>query len=506
MKLRFSPAIALVARYEFLEVVRNRSFLITLLGFPLIMLIGMIFGGVSAQLGQKDEAPRVLLVDTSGRLAPAMLEALGMAQLRQQVRSVNTRARAALKPAYRLANGLPNMQKLPALLDKPTEELSRAELRALITSGGIEGYIKALLPFLLVDESSFSRVLERPKLALFTPVSKLAPGVKPEDLIDGVRVNAVLFISQAGGQLQARLLSKKPVNGVELLRSVLASATLQDALQAAGQSALIETLVENPVRLQERVLDPEKSARDLTEFARKAVPLVLSFALIIILQVQAGLLLTSTIEERANRVIEVLASTIPINQLFWGKMLGSFGVGVVLLLFWGGGATLLALVIDNPFMIVMRETFAKVLTFGLLVQLLLYFILGYAFYSALYLGVGSLCNSLREVQTLLLPINMIFLVVASGLIGVSNDAESSLAVVTSWIPPATPFIMPARLASQSVAWWEVLGTLALTSVTVLWILNTAARLFRHAALRGTSAAPGFGEFWRLLSNKPTTTA
>jgi ABC-2 type transport system permease protein len=251
------------------------------------------------------------------------------------------------------------------------------------------------------------------------------------------------------------------------------------------------------------LIQEEAPGGDVREAVKKAFPLVAGLGLLLLLSVQAGLLLTNTIEERANRVIEVLASTLPIDKLFWGKLLGHLGVALVLAGAWGGGLTGFVLLADGPAMDLVRQAIAASLTPGVVLALIVYFLLGYGLFAAIYLGLGSLCTTLREVQTLLMPFNIALMVIVAGMMGIANDPKSTIAAVASWIPLATPFVMPARIVADAAAWWEVLATLTITGLTTVWVINAAARLFRQAALRGASAAPSLRELWGLVRGHRT---
>ncbi|HKB15691.1 MAG TPA: ABC transporter permease, partial [Planctomycetota bacterium] len=148
--------------------------------------------------------------------------------------------------------------------------------------------------------------------------------------------------------------------------------------------------------------------------------------------------LTSLIEEKSNRIVEVVLASMSPFQFMAGKILGMGLVGFTLLGVWGSGGYVAATLGGVA-------SFARPDNLGFL---LAYFVLGFLLYAALYCALGSACNTLKEAQNLMGPV-MLFLVLPLVLmIPISRDPNGTLATALSYFPFFTPFVMMNRLAAS----------------------------------------------------------
>ena len=122
---------------------------------------------------------------------------------------------------------------------------------------------------------------------------------------------------------------------------------------------------------------------------------------------------------------------------------------------------------------------------------IMYFILGYLLYSALFLSIGSVCNTLKEAQNLMGPVMLIMMVPMVTMMFIPKDPNGTLARVLSWIPLYTPFTMMNRAAAHPPMIDQV-GTLILLLVSVVVAMWLAGRIFRIGILR-TGQPPKFRE-------------
>ncbi|MDP1738376.1 MAG: ABC transporter permease [Caulobacter sp.] len=192
----------------------------------------------------------------------------------------------------------------------------------------------------------------------------------------------------------------------------------------------------------------------------------------------AGILLNSVIEEKSNRVLEVLLASASVPEIMFGKILGVAGVTLTVLAVWAGvGGTLLAT--TQPALA--ADVAAVLLGKGLVLYFLFYLVGGYLMYAAIFTAIGSFCETTREAQTLLGPVMALLMIPVIFLTQAIRRPESPMLEALSWFPPFTPFLMPARAASEPPL-WQVLGTGALMAVTVALVVWIAGRAFRAGAL------------------------
>ncbi|MBC03832.1 MAG: hypothetical protein CMJ34_11110 [Phycisphaerae bacterium] len=185
-------------------------------------------------------------------------------------------------------------------------------------------------------------------------------------------------------------------------------------------------------------------------------------------------LLTSTIEEKSNKVMEVILSAVDPIELLWGKILGLALVSTVIVITYGG------LAIAGLFALAMTD----LLSLGLVLWCAVFFLIAYFTIAALMTAVGSAVNDLREAQSLIGPV-MIVLVIPM-LLGmpISENPNGLLATIASMTPPILPFAMVMRLgaATEPVPTWQLIAAAVIGIGSVLALVWAAARIFRVGIL------------------------
>jgi ABC-2 type transport system permease protein len=196
---------------------------------------------------------------------------------------------------------------------------------------------------------------------------------------------------------------------------------------------------------------------------------------------------TGVIEEKSSRVVEVLLSAIRARQLMAGKIAGIGVLGLLQLIFIATFAIALASVtgaIDVP----ANSFSAAALTIG-------WFVLGFAFYAAMFAVAGALVSRMEELQNAIVPINL--LVFASFLISVGalQDPDSTIAKVASLLPISSALAMPVRMVLGSATTWEVVASLAIVIGSTALLIPLAGRVYAGAVLR-TGARVKLRDAWR----------
>lgn len=192
----------------------------------------------------------------------------------------------------------------------------------------------------------------------------------------------------------------------------------------------------------------------------------------------AGILLNSVIEEKSNRVLEVLLASASASEIMFGKILGVAGVTLTVMAVWASvGGTALTLAQPALAADIGAVLFGK----GLVFYFGFYLIGGYLLYAAIFIAVGAFCETTREAQTLLGPVMALLTIPIIFMTQAIRRPDSPLLEALSWVPPFTPFLMTARAASQPPL-WQVLGTGALMLATVGVVVWLAGRAFRVGAL------------------------
>jgi len=184
-------------------------------------------------------------------------------------------------------------------------------------------------------------------------------------------------------------------------------------------------------------------------------------------------LLTTTVEEKSNRVVEVLLSALSPMELMMGKILGQMAVGLVVLVLYSGLG------------IVALVSFAMVglLDAKLLLFLMIFFILSYFTIASLMAAVGSAVNEMREAQNLNMPIMLMLMVPWMLWMPISRDPNSAFATTLSFIPPMGNMVMLLRMTSTPPPpMWQVWVSIAIGAVGAYAALWFAAKVFRIGLL------------------------
>ncbi len=218
------------------------------------------------------------------------------------------------------------------------------------------------------------------------------------------------------------------------------------------------------------------------------VPFFFMYLMFLGILMAAQHMLTSIIEEKSSRVIEVLLSAVSPFELLGGKILGLAGIGLTVMGLWAGAAYAAA----------RWQGLAIEVGGGLVVYFVIYYILGFVFFSALLAGLGSICNSLKEAQSLMMPVTLIFIVPLLSWLNMAKHPDDAFARIMSFVPPLTPLVMILRLsAGGGASPVEIFASIAVLMTSVLVVMWGGAKVFRTGILM-YGKRPRLGEVLRWL--------
>jgi ABC-2 type transport system permease protein len=204
----------------------------------------------------------------------------------------------------------------------------------------------------------------------------------------------------------------------------------------------------------------------------------------------ATMLLSNLVEEKSNKVIEVLAAAVPLDAVFLGKLIAMLGVSVVGILVWGA--------IAAPILLLVQESFSVPVTPALgwpafCVLLVVYFAANYMLLGAVFLGIGGQASNVREIQTLSMPVTfaqVIIFLLASMVVG---DNGGTVTWVAAIFPLSSPLSMIA-LAAQSGSLWPHLLAILWQLAWIFLVIRLAARMFRLTVLKSGGGDSFFAIF------------
>jgi ABC-2 type transport system permease protein len=165
-------------------------------------------------------------------------------------------------------------------------------------------------------------------------------------------------------------------------------------------------------------------------------------------------------------------------QMLMGKLLGVAAVSATLFLFWGAlGGGLLSMAAERASDSMFGQIAAAFLEPRLLAAFFVGFVAGYLMYGAIFLALGSLCESLQEAQTLLGPVALVLAMPMLLITPALDNPNAPIIETASWIPLFTPFLLLIR-APSGLDWIEIAGQGALMIVTVVIVMWLASRVFK----------------------------
>lgn len=438
--------IQLVAAREFFTTVTSKGFLIGLLVMPVIItMVILVMPRLMANRGAQVEV-EVAVIDRSGS---AFVESL-----RSELRSESILARQAAtrreaEEQVGAAGATPQQvvaqPSIPAfsLLELP-EDTTLGEHQAWLTAGDLGKQQRRAL--LIVPAEAVSGGAQDG----YSTYELYAPRNLPPD---------------AEGILHA---ATRPALIAERLRS---SGFDPELVRAATHIPRTQTMLVSADGRQ-------RSAQGLN----RMMPFIMGVLLFMGIMTGGQGLMTSTVEEKSSRVVEVLLAAVSSLELMWGKLLGQLGVGLLMMAVYVGLGVLALL----------QFALIGLIDPMLILWLFLFFLMAYLVFGALMMAIGAAVNQMADAQSLMGPIMIILIIpyIATAMIG--NAPDSAFAVISSFIPPINGFTMMARLASTSPPpVWQVLLSLGLGVLGACIAVWFAAKVFRVGLLMH-GKPPSFG--------------
>lgn len=266
-----------------------------------------------------------------------------------------------------------------------------------------------------------------------------------------------------------------------------------DALQ--GDFSLIASAAQaertlHLIKVQRQEVATSLGAQSQARLQIGRVAQIVMFFLTILL---AGMILSNLVEEKTNKIIEILAAAVPIDAIFLGKLMAMLAMSFVGIAFWGGTAFVIFLTLNGgaPPMPAPAVGWPIFLILGVV-----YFAMAYTLLGSLFLGIGAQAATVREVQTLNMPVTMgqmmIFFFASYAVDHMGKAPEIAAAI----FPFSSPFTMIAR-AAQDGAIWPHLVAIVWQAAFVALIIRVGVLLFRSHVMQSG------GSWWKKLFSSTT---
>jgi ABC-2 type transport system permease protein len=193
-------------------------------------------------------------------------------------------------------------------------------------------------------------------------------------------------------------------------------------------------------------------------------------------------MLRGVLEEKSTRVMEVLLGSVTPDELMTGKILGIGLVGLTQMLIYMMTIGVVRVIIMVKMSGGDTAWIQDALAPTKLVYFVVFFLLGYFFYTALFAAVGAVCNSEQEAQNMQQPLTFLLMIPYIMTFFFVRNPDHIAAVIMSMIPPFAPMIMFTRLSVGSVPWWQVALSLTLLIGSTWLVFRGAAKIFRIGIL------------------------
>ncbi|MFC2094093.1 ABC transporter permease [Bacteroidota bacterium] len=390
-----------IARWEYLEKVKTKTFIISLVITPLIIIM---FSLLPTLLTQKEDLRTRLIgvADTSGIYFYKLASEL---------------------EKYRLDNFQPKYILLNLADDKKTLEQIKAEAYKDITDNKIEGFL--------------------------------------------------FFLNGGTDLLKVEYRSGNLVNfkEVQLFEEKINEIRVQSELNAKGIDSSSIDLVQSKVNIEQTVITKggEEGKQNFLVVFFSAFIFILLLMMVVIYSGQ--LLIRSLIEEKSNRLIEILISSCTSEQLLIGKILGLSALGLTQILIW----SLISIILVGG-AVIPAEAFDNILI------MLVYFISGFIFYTTIFVSIGSIVTTEQEAQQMTTYISLILILPVVVTMPAILNPESLMVKVMSYIPLTIPSIMLLRFKIAPVPLMDIVITLSIMLISTIVTLKIAAKIFRIGIL------------------------
>ncbi len=391
-----------VATWEFLEKIKSKAFLISLVLMPVIMVGFGILPGMLAM--RSDEETTVIgFIDETNMLHEVLAK--------------------RLTERFKLANGQPNYELRNVKDSDNSIEMLKAKANRLIADREIEGYL--LIPAAVYDSGYVEYRSEN---------------------VSNIRV-----LERLGRTIEEVVAEKKLADhgfDPQVIRKLKTDVDIK------------------PIKVSEK--GEETGAGFLETFFSVYIYVMMLMFMVL---TSGQLLIRSVVEEKSSRVIEVLLSSCSSRDLMVGKILGLSALGIAQILIWVVIGAAMSLKFGS-----------NIFLTGNLSLSLVFFILGYMLYAAIFVGAGSPVTSEQEAQQITSYVSLLLVSPIVLAFPVMQNPDSLFVKILTFIPLLTPAFMLLRIPIQMPETWEILTAVGLLVVSVVVCMWAAGKIFRVAIL------------------------
>jgi len=422
----------LIAVREFVATVFTKAFIIGLLIFPTILAVMAVVG--PRLFGDMDYSVKgqLAVIDPAGVVLPQLKVALAEGRSETNVSELIERARSG-DAENAAASVLQSFTDLTLVERPPDADVEREKAWLNVEEPGAPH-----LALVVVHTDAVEPKAGESRLGSYDLYIPSGQDNRVEIAVQGALREAII-----GARMGARGLDRDAVSGL-----VTVARVRSISVSAEGERGTVGGF-------------------------NFVVPAAFMFLLFMGVMGAGQGMLTTTIEEKSSRVIEVLLSAISPMQLMGGKLIGHMGISLLAMsLYIGLGLVTLA-----------SFSLFGLLDLSLLLYLFIFFLIAFFTIGSLMMAAGAAVNDMREAQQFMMPLSIFLMLPWILWMPISRNPDSTLAVVSSFLPPLNTFAMLLRLASTSPPpAWQVWLSIAIGVAGVVATVWFSAKVFRIGLL------------------------
>ena len=368
---------------------------------------------------------------------------------------------------YQIVQSMGGAVRDVAVVDNTSDKLGKQVVEALEASGSFRATLVPVGPgvinSLVID--SLSNLVESKRLNGFLIIR--------DDLVQTGRA-----------EYQA---SNLGMQTIETLQRTLGKLVVKVRLEQKGVNPVVVDWAQIRVALDQKKISHGKAVSDSAtqSFFTAYLMAILLFMAILLYGVNV---MSSVLEEKTTRIIEVLVSSIRPFQLMLGKILGAGAVSFFQFVIWGVSARVL-LSLRGPIARALGADPAQIQTMSLphipgatLAVFIAFFLGGFLLYSAMFAAVGAMSSNEQEARQAQQPVTYLLMISYLSILGLTNDPSSTFARTLSLVPFTTPIATPVRWTAGSMPMWELVTSLVILAVAIIGVTWIAARIYRVGIL------------------------
>lgn len=499
-------AIFLIAWREYKQYVLSRGFLIFLVTFPLLIALGTAAMGL---LEASRPVRNFVVIDEVGGYAEAIDREIAERDRRDLIAAWDVYVSAAVDKSIIDPEDLPD-PLAPAAV-------TQARQQAFFDAGGVDAARAAVKDYLRKGATAFvapRKQFTRLNLAeeitetasTETATEALRPYLLGEKRYPGADDSSGLFAAvlipdgYTGTEdgPEAQFWSNNLTDpGLEIAVSRALTTTARRKLSESFGLASDQLDAIADVEAPLKPYRPDKvegggALEDADRLRSAVIPAAMTYMLLVVVFGVGNLLLTNTIEERSNKIVEILLSSVTANELMLGKLVGIAAVGLTMPTVFLIGGLLFALAGGGNEM--MQSLLGVLFNSWFVVIYLFYFFCAYAIFAMIFLAIGAVSNSLQDAQSYMGPVMLIVFAPLPFMVMVFQNPNGLVASILTWIPIYTPYAVMMRAAADPPL-WEIIGATSLMLAFAIVLARVMGRIFRAAILQ--SAPPKAKDLIRL---------